>query len=153
MKNVLIIFGLFAAIALHGQASTIKDYGNYFVIEYDHGDTLALNKDRIQMVPTTGGVRFYTPEWGFLSFSLKNNLLKLDYTEFADFSGDTSTVMQDYIRNMIIKNYTPSYAYEATYGNPDSIWYILGNTAADTAYIEVNTYSGDSLTSYKIIHP
>lgn len=153
MKKLLIVLGLFAAVGLYGQTSTVKDWGAYFELEYDHGDTIPLYKDRVTMLPTTDGVRFYTPDWGFLSYSMKHHILSPSYLDFADFASDTSTVFQDYMRNMVMSNYTPSYGREATYGNVDTIWYILDNAAADTGYIWVGTYDGDSLSSYKIIHP
>lgn len=153
MKKLLIVFGLFAAACLYGQTSTVKDWGSWFVLEYDHGDTIPLYKDRVTMMPTTDGVRFYTPEWGFLSYSVKNHILSPSYHEMADFASDTSTVFQDYMRNMVMSNYTPAYGFDASSGGVDTIWYILGNAAADTAYIWVGTWSGDSLTNSKIIHP
>jgi len=146
MKRLALIFGLAVfGLCVYAQSSTIKDYGDYILLEYDHGDTVVVPKDGAFLERISGvGFKIHLPQ-PHIPATVRDNLLRPHYSEFG-YANDT--VMCDYLKDVFMQNYSVSYAYEATYGGPDSIWYKVGS---DTAYIWVGTYSGDSLATSTIV--
>lgn len=145
MKKVVLIFVMLIGGYLYGQS--IVDWGSY--VEFNSTtDTLSIYKDKVTAIWPWGGQVSLIGGSGPIE-KLRGTdqaLYRVNPTYYG-----YSTVWECFnaLTPMFGSSYEISYAFEGTYGGVDSIWYKIG---LDTAYIWVGTYSGDSLTSEKIIH-
>jgi len=143
MKKISLLIGLLTVcIFAAGQTSTIKDYGNYVLLEYDHGDTIPVNKEDATLDFDNGYVQILMPA-DVIDSRMKNHF-KLVYSEFgfADY-----TTFKTYMVGVMNRVYTESYAYDAN-DIMDSAWFVIGS---DTAYINVYTNDGTNITGKTVL--